>query len=225
MTLGALDAESLAAPSSDPAVVARSEAVTNVGDVVLVRSGEAIDVAVRGATASVPAGVGAPYVTEGRLARQGTEIAVEQSFADDLGIELGDRLALRHSSTTAEFDVVGTILDFNDCFYPNCDPGVVWTVPDGLDRLGPGDRWQSVYLRLSDPDAAALFVTDVLREHSDSITGSQDWLDTRGDALATNEFFGAFLAGFGVFVLLAAGVVIAGSVTNRVLACGGTSAC
>ncbi|MGD9703585.1 MAG: ABC transporter permease [Acidimicrobiia bacterium] len=216
--LGAPDAETLVAASAYPSVIARSDPVTEVDDVVLVRPDEVLDVALRGATASVPADVGAPYVTEGRLAVEGSEVAVESSFAADLGIEIGDRLELRHGSTTATFDVVGTILDFNDCFYPQCDPGVVWTVPAGLERVGPGDRWQQVYLRLDDPASAPSFVAQVLRDHGDSITSSQDWIDTRGDALTINEFFGAFLAGFGVFVLIAAGIVVAGSVTNRVLA-------
>lgn len=218
VTLHATTADDLRAASADPRVVAASEPVIVNGDANLVLPDGDIEISLRGADPVRPPTVAAPYVVEGRLAADASEIALERSFAIDLGIAVGDSVELRNEAVTASFEVVGLILDFNDCFYPQCDPGVTWASLDGLDALGPGGRHLSMYLRLADADAAPAFVTDTLRAHGDRLTGSQDWLDTRGDALAVNVFFGAFLSGFGVFVLVAAGIVVAGSVTNRVLA-------
>ncbi|HEX4980202.1 MAG TPA: ABC transporter permease, partial [Ilumatobacteraceae bacterium] len=218
VTLSAATEDDLLAASADPRILATSGPIAGIGDVNLVRADGDIEVVARAADASNPPAVAAPYVVDGRLAATGSEIAIEQSFADDVGITIGDRVELRHESATAQYLVVGLILDFNDCFYPQCDPGVTWTAPAGLDQLGPGDHFVQMYLRLADADSAPAFVTDTLRAHGDRLGGSQDWLDTRGDALAVNDFFGVFLSGFGVFVLIAAGIVVAGSVTNRVLA-------
>jgi len=206
----------LEAPASQPGVSARSVPVLRKG-ADLLRPDGTVETVVRAASTNAPLAVGQPFLMSGRLANGDREVALEKSFADDLGVAVGDRIELRTGGVTADYTVTGTILDFNDCFYPQCDPGVVWTTSDGLARLGTQDGWQE-FLRLDEADTAPEFVTQTLRQYGDTLTGSQDWLDTRGDALAINDFFGIFLAGFGVFVLLAAGVVVAGSVTNRVLA-------
>ena len=45
-----------------------------------------------------------------------------------------------------------------------------------------------------------------------------DWQDTRADVITENEFFGSFLAAFGVVLLLAASLVVAGVIGARVVA-------
>ncbi|HEX9260716.1 MAG TPA: FtsX-like permease family protein [Acidimicrobiales bacterium] len=216
VTLSAVTPEALDEPASAPGVVARSAAVSFRGGE-LVRPDGSVEIVVRAAPDRTSLAVGQPYVVSGRLATTEDEVTLERSFADDQGVAVGDRIELRNGATVSSYTVVGEILDFNDCFYPQCDPGVVWATSAGLGRLGAVGAYQT-YLRLADPDHAPAFVTETLRTFGDQLTGSQDWLDTRSDALAVNDFFGLFLAGFGVFVLIAAGVVVAGSVTNRVLA-------
>ncbi|AVT35734.1 ABC transporter permease [Plantactinospora sp. BB1] len=50
------------------------------------------------------------------------------------------------------------------------------------------------------------------------VQGVQPWPDTRDDILVRDRIFGASLAGFGIFVLLAAAFVVAGTATARLLA-------
>ena len=52
----------------------------------------------------------------------------------------------------------------------------------------------------------------------DDAVGVNTWLDTRGDLLTETDFFAAFLGAFGVFVLVASGVVIAAALTARTVA-------
>ncbi len=220
ITLGATTPDALEAAASDPRMVTVSDPILALDGVDLVRpSGETVEMTIRARPTGRPLAVGEPFVVEGRSAGSPGEVALEKSFASDVGIEIGDRVQLRHETGEADYDVVGLVLDFNDCFYPQCDPGIAWTAAEGLDRLGAGAAtYRQLFIRVADPAQAPAIVTDVLRTHGGALTGSQDWLDTRGDALAVNDFFGIFLSGFGVFVLIAAGIVVAGSVTNRVLA-------
>ena len=214
--LSAATAGALEAPSRDPRVAARSTPVAQTGGELIVDGGRvALDVRAASTTA-LPA-VGAPYVVRGRLATQPGDIALERSLAKDLGISIGDRITIASGANSEKYTVVGTVLDFQDCFYPQCDTGVAWVDPSGLDRLS-SQRWYTSLLRLREPETAPAFTADALQRYGDRLTFAQDWLDTRRDALSVNLFFGAFLSGFGLFVLIAAGIVVAGSVTNRVVA-------
>ncbi len=218
ITLSAPNADSLLAAVHDPRMNAVSQTITALDGVNLVRPDGETEMSVRAKPTPTPLTVGEAFVVAGRSASAPEEVTIEKSFARDLGIRVGDRVRLRHETTTADYAVVGLVLDFNDCFYPQCDPGIAWTVSDGIDRLGPSQTYSQIFIRVVDPPLASEVVTDVLRSYGSTLSGSQDWLDTRGDALSVNDFFGTFLSGFGVFVLIAAGIVVAGSVTNRVLA-------
>lgn len=201
----------------DPRVVA--SAIISQRDLDLLRADGSRESAVlRAPSGTAAPTVGGPHLVGGRLPVAATEVALERSFADDLGVRLGAAVDLvATDGTTVGYRVVGTVLDFEDCFFPQCDPGVAWTTAAGMDRAG-GPAASALLARLADPANAAVFAGEVLAADPTQLVGTQDWLDTRGDALAVNEFFGAFLAAFGLFVLVAAGVVVAGSVTNRVLA-------
>ena len=113
---------------------------------------------VRGATAPVPSGVGALYVVEGRLARERRRDRRRAELRGRPWYRARRRHLARHGSTTASFAVVGTVLDFNDCFYPQCDPGVVWTAPTGR-RVRPRGSLADGLPPLFRPDSAPSFVT------------------------------------------------------------------
>jgi putative ABC transport system permease protein len=208
--------EALADVADDSRVIARSGPVAQTNGE-LTAGDIREDVVLRAAAATPPPAVGAPFLVDGRLAMDPTELTLERSFAKDLGLDIGDQVSVANGGRRMSFSIVGIVLDFQDCFYPQCDPGVAWADPRALDGLG-ADVWYSVLLRLDDPSSAPHFSAETLSRYGDRLSGVQDWLDTRGDALSVDTFFGAFLAGFGVFVLIATGVVVAASVTNRVLA-------
>jgi putative ABC transport system permease protein len=214
--LRAEDPAALAAPAADPRVIASSLTQEQGGE--LVRDGDDVEIVARSPVDGVTPTVGGPDVRRGSEAASSSEVAFEQSFADDLGVAIGDEVTFRVSDgSTVAFTVVGTVLDFQDCFYPQCDPGVVWITEDGMDRLGGAASFSSL-VRLRVPAAAQAFTADILDRSGGSLLGAQDWLDTRSDALSVSQFFGAFLAAFGLVLLVAAGIVVAGSVTNRVFA-------
>lgn len=159
-------------------------------------------------------GIGKPLVRAGRWVRPGAadEAVVDRAFALDEGLRSGDRLTLRSSGRSVTVTVVGQALNLRDTFYPDGD-ATVWLDPAGFRALGPDPAGQTVFLRVRDPDAVERFVTDVSGE-----VGTSDWIDTRTDVLRANSIFGTFLQVLGVFVMVAASIVVAGSVATRVLA-------
>ncbi len=179
------------------------------------------DVDVRGASSTRPA-VGTPLPYSGRWLGEGAddEVVVERSFALDTGLVPGDRIAIEGAGGTAAFRVVGTYLDLLDCFYPECDSATVWVPQTAISRLDPsGAATGSLLLaRLADPASVGAFEARVQDTYGAGVSHVLDWQDTRHDVLVVNQFFGVFLAAFGVFLLLAAGLVILSSVSALVLA-------
>jgi putative ABC transport system permease protein len=162
--------------------------------------------------------VNRPPIRSGRWAASDTEIVLDHSVSVDLGLDVGDELTLRLADREATFSIVGTAVNLTDCFYPQCDPGRTWVTRAGLERFGADDLRYSVgYLRFEDPSMADAFVERQAAAGVEGIGGSDSWLDTRGDFLTLDEVFGSFVVAFGVFVLVVASVIIAGSTTMRVL--------
>ena len=151
----------------------------------------------------------------GGAGRRG-EIVIERSFAVDQHLGVGDKLRVDPNGRDAEFTVVGVSLDQYDCFYPQCQPTTAWVDPAGFARLVAAKPYFVEYLRLRNPAQVVPFGSDVLI--ADPAVSTQDYLDTRGDALAVSDFFGAFLSGFGVFVMLAAALVVAGLMASTMIA-------
>jgi putative ABC transport system permease protein len=162
--------------------------------------------------------VNRPPMRSGRWAADAAEVVLDHSLSVDLGIEVGDPLTLRLAAREVTFTVVGTAVNLTDCFYPQCDPGRTWVTQEGLDRFGAADlRYGVGFLRFADPSTADAFVERQAAIGVEGIGGSDSWLDTRGDFLTLDEVFGSFVVAFGVFVLVVAAVIIAGSTTMRVL--------
>ena len=155
-----------------------------------------------------------PLLRVGRWARPGAgnEAVVDRAFALAEDIGLGDRITLRQGGRALGVTVVGEAVNLRDTFYPDGD-ATVWLDPRGFARLAPGGRVHTVFLRLHDPDAAEAFVSGV-----SGVVGTNDWRDTRTDVLRANSIFATFLRALGVFVMVAAAIVVAGSVATRVLA-------
>jgi putative ABC transport system permease protein len=175
-------------------------------------------VEVRAAGGRRPA-VGVPRLFGGRWlsGRDAREVVVERSFALDRGIEPGDRVRLRGERGLLAARVVGVALDLTDCFYPQCDSQLFWATDAAVRRLA-GEEEAALLVRLADPEGVEAFEARAQDRYGTGVRDFEDWKDTRADALALNGFFAAFLASFGVFLLVAAGLVILGAVSARVLA-------
>ncbi len=161
--------------------------------------------------------VGRPVQRAGRWVDGANEIVLDRSLAADLGIAVGDQVRLTAGSTAA-FTVVGTAVNLTDCFYPQCDPGRAWVTTGGFDRLSPGDdAYSQVWLRFDNANEADPFVQRQAQAGVRGIGGTDSWLDTRSDFLTLDRVFGAFVTAFGLFVLVAAAVVVAGSMVARLV--------
>lgn len=216
------DAATLREVARHPDVV-QSSGPSRVTEVSLIQGGgrRTDDVDARAATGERPA-VGTPQLFAGRWLADGPtgEVVVERSLALDLGVQVGDRLTFEGHGTPVTATVAGIALDLLDCFYPECDSATVWLPDSALVTLDPSRSFTGSMLlvRLDDPARVGAFERDVQARYGTGVTHVLDWQDTRGDALAINQFFAAFLASFGVFLLLAAGLVVMSSVSGRVVA-------
>ncbi|MGD9999165.1 MAG: ABC transporter permease [Ilumatobacteraceae bacterium] len=203
--------------TADPEVVASSGPFPTVG-ADLLTADETIPMQIAGLD-SPDIEVNRPPMRAGRWAASADEIVLDRSLAADLSIALHDEVVLQIEGRTTDFEVVGTAVNFTDCFYPQCDPGRAWVTRHGMARLGraAGDYAQ-VWLRFDSPEQADPFVQRQLAAGATGISGSESWLDTRADFLTLDRVFGAFVAAFGLFVLAVSAVVIAGSTAVRVVA-------
>jgi putative ABC transport system permease protein len=215
VTIGSDDPAALARVAADPRVAESSTAYDaawgvdsasgdhRIGEVTLLSMG----------AADRPA-IGKPLLRGGRWMRTGAtdEAVVDRAFALEEGLSSGDELTLTSGGHSLTVTIVGQALNLRDTFYPDGD-ATVWLDPAGFRALDPADAGRSMFLRLKDPDAVERFVTEVPGQ-----VGTNDWIDTRTDVLRANSIFATFLQVLGVFVMVAASIVVAGSVATRVLA-------
>jgi putative ABC transport system permease protein len=211
------DPDAIVAAADDPEVVAWSGPFDAVGGIELPLPDEVVPIEAT-ALDSPDIAVNQPPIRSGRWAAAADEIVLDHSVSVDLAIDVGDQITLRLAGRDLTFTVVGTAVNFTDCFYPQCEPGRTWVTEAGLERLAPSDTTYSVgYLRFDDPASADPFVERQAAAGIEGISGTDSWLDTRGDFLTLDRVFGSFVAAFGVFVLVVAAVIIAGSTAMRVV--------
>jgi putative ABC transport system permease protein len=186
-------------------------------DAAIVGGGPAIPVELRASQAA--GSLNAPVVVDGRDVHHPGEVLVDAGLADANGIQPGDTITVQGELGSAALTVVGTGYDFTDCLYPNCDPPHVWTASvtmAGLVDLGAAPRL--VPVDIDNPETITALVDDVRAALGGALLGWNDWADTRGDMLVETDFFGAFLGGFGVFVMLSCAVVVASAIGARTVA-------
>ena len=217
VTIDGGDLDTLAEVARRPEVAAASGPYRRtIQEFDVVRDGRAVTTAyVREMSgANLPA-IARPLLRDGRWAGPGAddEIVIDRAFGLEEGIDVGDPIALTTPSGPRSFTVVGRAVDLIDCFYPNCTPVTTWLDSAGFAALGV-DTSNTVFLRLHDPDSDEQFVAEL----GGYGIGTQGWTDTREDTLTVYEIFGAFLSAFGVFVMIAAAIVVAGSMATRAVA-------
>lgn len=136
------------------------------------------EVAVVGRSAAASS-VEQPLVTSGRWVGEGG-IVLERSFADTLGVRVGDPVTLAGHRLI----VRGIALTVSRGSFPLTSPGLAWGTEALVRELAPmADLRDSMLaLRLTDPSDAAAFVD---REMAAGVPGSaQTWQQVRSDALA-----------------------------------------
>jgi putative ABC transport system permease protein len=211
------DADAIAEVTALPEVDASTHTYTrSAAPLEVVVGGDAVTTAfVRETAGDDLPKIARPLLRDGRWVAAGAadEIVIDRAFGIEEGIDPGDQVAVATAEGRQPFTVVGRAIDLIDCFYPGCDPVTMWVDPAGFERLDVATTDTS-FLRLRDPAGDERFVAQL----GGSAVGTQGWTDTRDDTLSTYEIFGAFLGAFGVFVMIAAGVVVAGSMATRAVA-------
>jgi putative ABC transport system permease protein len=177
-------------------------------------SGDIGQVTVREVTASDLPRIGRPLLREGRWAEAATEVVIDRALGIEEGVAVGDTIRIDGPAGPVPFTVTGRAVDLVDCLYPSCQPAPAWLAPAGFSLVAGDDITYTIGLRLRDPAQTNAFVADLSRRG----IGMLDWIDTRDDALGATALFAGFLQAFGVFIMVAAALVVAGSMATRAIA-------
>lgn len=156
-----------------------------------------------------------PLLRSGRWALTESEIVVDHAFATAKGVRVGQTVNIARNGNTPA-TVVGTALDFQDCYIPDCNPVRMWMTPTAVAASG-SPRDSLFFTRSADPRSSLAQQAALQARFGDTV-GSNSWPDTRDDILQRDLAFGSFLRGFGLFVLLASSFVVASALTARTVA-------
>jgi putative ABC transport system permease protein len=177
----------------------------------------AVDVPIGGARerlflAAIPpdATVNVPVDIHGTTA-PGDGIVLERSFADALGLEVGDRLRL--GDPAVELDVEGVAIVPSQARYPRSNPGLAWVTEPTLQALQPDRsqwRWTAA-MRLTDTANAEQFAADASHIFPPGTVLPETWRDQRDNALLDAQLVSLILSMY-AFVILAVALMVLGIV-------------
>lgn len=168
-----------------------------------------------------PPEVGRPVLDQGRWldpARPGG-VVVEQSLADLLRVDVGDRLNVRGvDGRRHALPVVGIASTADQGTYPTWTPGLAWVLPGTLTAIDPGSGQVLLGLRLADPGATDFIVQRVVTvlggDHVDRIS---TWRQVRASMEMDSRLLGLLLGMFGVVGLVAAALAVGNATGGRIL--------
>jgi putative ABC transport system permease protein len=162
-----------------------------------------------------------PVVTRGRwLGANGTnEIVVDAGAANILNLRIGQEISLLTPDGSRPFTVVGFAVTASRNPAPISDPAFAYVLPQTLHQIEPdavfgasGQHSLRVGIRVDDPG----LVFAAARQMGGPV-GYDHWLNVREISKEANEFDIIFLDVFGLFALLAAGLIIANAIGGQVL--------
>ena len=168
--------------------------------------------------------VGHPVLRQGSwlTTSRPSGVVVEASFAQAIGVGTGARLVIEGldgSSVTAT--VIGIAYTSDQGFYPQQAPGLVWIMPQLLNRVEPVRRHtgEIVGLRLADPSASAMrFIGNQASTQLGSrLISVSTWLQVEQSMASEDPLLGALLALFGLVALGGALLAIGNAAGGRVL--------
>ena len=135
-------------------------------------------------------------------------IVLERSFADVVGLEVGDRLRVSGAGGDLVLPLVGTAILPSVSRYPRQNPGFAWVSRPTLERLQPDQgEWSWVQgVRLEDPASARSVADSIVSGSPAGTTYVQTWEDQRDSALKDAQPVQLLLTMFTVVLL---GVVFA----------------
>src|SRR5262245_13537905 len=170
-------------------------------------------------------------MTSGRWVQAPGEIVITRTFARANRISLGDQLVSLHSADKPILAVVGEVVDISQTALASDYSSVqsisraqrAWVLPAQVSALasGTGLGYEMAYRYRSQPTQAQLG-HDVGRLQDGlppgAISGSTNYLTTRDNYQADNQFLLVLLLAFGVFALVASLATVINLVLGTVLA-------
>jgi ABC-type lipoprotein release transport system permease subunit len=157
-----------------------------------------------------PARVNAPVRTDG-AAPPADGIVLERSFADALGLRVGNTLRLAGAEGPVQLPVVGTAISPGQARYPRSNPGVAWVTRATLERIEPDrGRWHwTQAIRLTDPAAAPGFAARAATSLPPGAASVSSWEDQRAAALLDAQPIQLIVTTYTIVLLVVVFVVIA----------------
>ncbi len=218
-----------AASDVDLRRVASIDGVTQVsavfptyGESSLVRANGKYDLALFGLGPELPT-VNRPLLMQGQWLQQGgsDQIVLEQSFARELGLHVGDRVNIATPSGVNSLRVTGVAVTLGRGPYPDWSIAVSWVLPETLTRLVPDRSLLSngIAVRVENPDASASYASKVNALFpNQQVYGNDDWHEVKSAYNRWNQIASVFFGVFSVFAVLAVAFIIANAIGGRVLA-------
>jgi ABC-type lipoprotein release transport system permease subunit len=154
--------------------------------------------------------VNAPVRTEGSGPR-GDGIVLERSFADALGLRVGETLRLVAAGDPVELPIVGTAILPSQPRYPRRNPGLTWVTRATFDRIAPDrSRWfWTQAIRLTDATAAPAFAARALDSLPAGAASVASWQDQRAEALRDSQPTTIILTTYTIVLLVVVFAVVA----------------
>lgn len=203
------------APGTDLQPLARLDGVTAIAGpyqtaaALTVRDGRRTRIELRVMGPQRPE-IARPLIVHGRWltpAAPNTTV-LERSYAQDLGVKVGDLLTIQTlQGLTHQLRVIGIADTADQIPYPDSGRGIAWALPSALGAIQPdrGSTQQLVGLRLSDPaltDFVAQRAASLLPEKQ--LESMSTWRDVRAKMELDDRLAGSFFAMFGIVGLIGA---------------------
>ena len=158
-----------------------------------------------------------PVITSGRWRAADGEVVLERSYADTLGLSVGDAVMLRGVGGDEPMQVVGIAVAAHESSYPDRRPGEGYLGTADLARLQPSQttwRWIEA-VRLTDPSRTDEFVAQAF-EVLPGRTGMETWQGRFADASERTRTTTVVLRTLSTTLLLAVALVLVTLVGARV---------
>ncbi len=170
-----------------------------------------------------PPAVSSLLITAGRYLQAGdsTGAVVDKNLAEHFGVRTGDTIQVITPQGKKGLTVVGLAVDVSWGPYPSWQPGQVHVLEETLADLVPDrSEWTTrLGLRLKDPEKIheALQAVEALLP-AKAVLDHIDWHFIRQAVQFMTQIFTILILTFGLFALLAAGFIIANTISGAVLA-------
>jgi putative ABC transport system permease protein len=157
-----------------------------------------------------PARIDKPLRTGGSNVRDGG-IVLERSFAEAVGIRVGETIRLAGAAGPIGLPVVGTAISPSQPRYPRRNPGLAWVTRATLARVAPDrDQWRwTQAIRLADPAAAPAFAERASASFPAGTVAVDTWQDQRDEALREAEPIQIILTTYTIVLLAVVFSVVA----------------